>query len=838
MSPQYLCKSGIASAFLCCAIFACGCASWQGPRIDPTGESLLVWPNQAPPVVAAPIAPPIVGPPPAFVAPPVAAPPIVALPFGNVLAPPVYPDVPAAPLAPPVITVPRPSLPPGPTTTTVPYGAAPIVPAAPVIPATPIPALPGVSPGVATPLGAAVPVGQDYVRITPDRVLAPVGSEVVLKAGICDADGYLIANQRIEWLLSSGCVGQFVDLGEREQYHVLRAIWDTPRKVDSTYAIGSTANAPICLYRGTPDPTDDVQILRGDAWITVTSAAEGVSHVTAYTPTIADWNLRRAIATIYWVDAQWVLPPSTVVPAGRPHVLTTTVMRRTDGAPLAGWLVRYESASGASFGYEGGSLVEVPTDASGRASVEVSPADMTGGSTTVNITIVRPPQATTDASPRLEIGRGAATISWAAGEIGESASPPEFRPAPIERAPPSSASVTPYEVTPRPTLPTIASPPAEGYTPPMDEPTPGRPQLDLTLRRTTAENLAVGDFASFDIVVTNRGDGTARGIKIRSQFDRGLSHPNAKPNEFAVDYPGMRDLPPGESATIPLTFQVVAGGTQCHEVTVSADGAEAVSARGCVTARQSTLELNVRGHERRNVGEIAEFVAVLRNVGDVAATNIELVARFDEPLEPRRAERGHERLSDGALVMRVAKMEANERREFRMEALCRSAANSACNRVTVTADGGVTLADDACVEILPPAASGGPGAISPPSASNLRLTVTESTNPARVGERQIAYVTVQNVGQDVERQVSVRVLLPPEFAADATQIQPQGEATILGQELRFSAISELQPQAERQYIIPMNVNREGRAEIRAELAAPSLSAPLVAESSPIEILPR
>jgi hypothetical protein len=665
-----------------------------------------------------------------------------------------------------------------------------------------------------------------------------VGSEVVLKAGICGADGYLVANQRMEWLLSPGGVGQFVDLGEREQFNVLRAFWDTPRKVDNTYAIGSTANAPICLYRGTPDPSDDVQILRGDAWVTVTSAAEGVSHVTVYTPSIGDWNLRRAIATIYWVDAQWVLPPSSVVPAGRPHVLTTTIMRRTDGAPLAGWLVRYETASGASFGYEGGNVVEVPTDGAGRASVEVSPADMGGGSTTVNITIVRPPQATTDASPRLEIGRGVATISWAAGAIGGLTGPPEVSPAPIVAAPPTSAPATPYEVAPRPALPSSEPPPADTYAPPADERTTGRPQLDLTMRRTTAENVAVGDFASFDIVVTNRGDGTARGIKIRSQFDRGLSHPEAQANAFAVDYPGMRDLPPGDSETIPLTFQIVAGGTQCHEVTVSAEGAEAVTARGCVTARQTTLELDVRGHEQRTVGQFAEFVAVIRNVGDVAATNVELVARCDEPLEPRRAERGHGRLPDGAFVMRIAKMEANERREFRIEVLCRAAANSACTRVTVTADGGVTVADDACVEILPQAAPGGAGAAAAAPASNLRLTVTESTNPVRVGERQVAYITVQNVGQQVERQISVRVLLPPEFAADSAQIQPQGEATMLGQEIRFAAIPELQPQAERQYIIPMNVNREGRSQIRAELAAPSLAAPLVVESRPIDIIPR
>jgi hypothetical protein len=684
------------------------------------------------------------------------------------------------------------------------------------------------------------------MRVTPDRVLAPVGSEVVLKAGICGADGYLLANQRVEWLLSPGGTGQFVDLGDREQLNLLRAPWDTPRKVDSTYAIGSTANAPVCLYRGTPDPADDVQILRGDAWITLTSAAEGVSHVTAYTPAIGDWNLRRATAPVYWIDAQWVLPPSTVVEAGRPHVLTTTVLRRTDGAPLPGWLVRYEAASGASLGYEGGTVIEVPTDAAGRASVEVSPADASGGSTTVGITIIRPP-GFADAAPRLDIGRGAATISWSAAGVGGVMGASPIGPSPISPAPasplpalpPSTTAPPPFEVTPRPTLPSDEPPAGGAYTAPPGEPTAGRPQLEVNLRRTTPEQVAIGDFASFQVTVTNRGDGTARGIKIRAEFDRGLSHQEAKPNEFAVDYPGMRDLPPGDSETIPLTFQVVAGGTQCHEVTVAADGAQTASARGCVTARQASLEIDLRGHRSRVVGQTAEFKAVIRNIADVAATNIELVARCDAPLEPSRAERGHERLPDGGIVLRIEKMEAREQRTFSMEALCRSPSTSACNRITVTADGGLTAAAEACVEILPvPPPEGTVGGAPQTGSSNLRLTVTEATNPARVGERQIVYVNVQNTGQQVERQVSVRVLLPQELAADALQIQPQGEASVRGQEIRFAVIPELQPQAERRYAVPVTANRAGRVQIRAEMAGPSLAAPIVVQSNSIEILPQ
>jgi uncharacterized repeat protein (TIGR01451 family) len=680
------------------------------------------------------------------------------------------------------------------------------------------------------------------MRVTPDRVMAPVGSEVVLKSGICGADGYLVANQRVEWLLTPGGTGQFADLGDREQFQVLRLPWNMARKIDNTYAVGSTSAAPVCLHRGTPDPADDVQILRGDAWITVTSASEGVSHVTAFTPAISDWNLRKATATIYWVDAQWVLPASTIVPAGRPHVLTTTVMRRTDGAPLAGWLVRYEVPGGASLGYGGGNVADVATDAAGRASVEVSPTDVGGGSTTVGITVVRPPQAGVAAAPQLEVGRGSATLTWATG-----AAPIPMAPAPISPGPMSPLPITPMqpgpppalEPTPQPSLPATTTPAErDPYIPPRDAPSPGRPRLEVQLNRSTPEQVAVGGFARFTVTVTNAGDGPARGIRIRDRFDRGLRHEHAQPGESAIDYPGMRDLAPGESETIPLTFEVVEGGTQCHDVTVTAEGAEPATGRGCVTGQPAALEVSANGPRSRVVGQIAEFSAVIKNVGGVAATNVEVVVRCDEPLEPSRAEQGHERLPNGDLVLRFNDLEPNERRTFRMEALCRSQSNNACARFIVTADGGATAAAEACVEILPqlPAGQGGQAPTAAPD--NVRLTITETQNPARVGTRQVVYLTVRNEGQQVARQVAVRVLLPQEMSVVADQIQPAGDSQVLGREIRFTSITELPPQEERQYVIPISPDRAGSVQIRAEWAAEGLAQPVAVESNTIQILPQ
>jgi hypothetical protein len=680
-----------------------------------------------------------------------------------------------------------------------------------------------------------VPVGRDYLRITPDRILAPVGSEVVLKAGICSAQGYLIANQRVEWLLSSSGTGQFVDLGERDQVTLFRPLWDTPTKFDNWYAITSTSFMPVCLDRGTPDPNDDVQILKGDAWITVTSATEGASHVTAYTPAISDWNLRRAIATIYWIDAQWTLPPAAMAEAGRPHVLTTTVLRRTDGAPLAGWLVRYDVAGAASLGYEGGNIVEVPTDAAGRASVEVSPANIGGGSATVGITIIRPPQVGTESAPRLEIGRGATTISWAGGVSAPPSSPPAFSTAPPTSTAPAPSPIipgAPVDSTPRPTLQEPPAP-AGDYAPPPDAPPPGQARLDVKLRRTSAEQLAVGEYARFEVTVTNIGDGTARGIQVRARFDQGLRHPEAQTGEFEVVYPRFRDLPPNDSETIPLTFEVVAGGNQCHEVTVTAQGVEPVRATGCVTGAQAALTITAAGPRSHYVDEIAEFRATIRNTGDVEAKNIELVARCDPALEPAEAERGHERLPDGGIVFRIPSLAAAASQAFNMTARCRTASNSACTRFTLTADGGVLQRDEACVEILPPRQPTGPTGA---AASGLRITISESADPARSGQRLLIYVDVQNAGSQTIGPVQLAVILPPELTPDLTQIQPQGQVTVQGRLLAFPPLAELAAQDSRRFVIPVTAATPGDVTVYASAQATDASgASSLTNAQPITI---
>ncbi|MEX2092234.1 MAG: hypothetical protein WD971_06130 [Pirellulales bacterium] len=550
-------------------------------------------------------------------------------------------------------------------------------------------------------------------------------------------------------------------------------------------------------------------------------------------------------------------------------MLTTIVTRRTDRAPLPGWTVRYEVASaGAALGPTGGNQVEVATDAAGRASIEISPTSGGVGEAVVNIVVVPPPELVAAASPGTDLGRGVATISWKDGVPGAPpwlappaglarampqptlAGPPLTGAGPSEAASPGlpySNERQPNRFEPPPSLSDSAPPKTYGP-PPKQEPA-GKPELVVDVRRRGPERVEVGGFASFDVVVTNRGDAPARGIKLLDRFDTGLIHPSAKANESTVEYGGMRDLLPGESAAIPrpLTFGVRAVGRQCHEVVVTAEGAATVEESGCITAVEAkpatppTLEVTKIGPIQHFVGELAKFRTVIKNTGDQPVTNLEVIDHYDEALEPRFAGAGHEILPDGSFKWRIPRLEKGERREINVECACVTPAKSACSRVTVTADGGVSYGDEKCVEImLPLAAAPSPsgGVVPPPplSAGNLKLSMRTNVNPARVGGPMTLFVFVENSGAQPERDVTLRVLVPQETTPDPAQIRPPGAAQFAGpREIRFNDVGELRPGDRHEFEIPLTADRPGVITFWAEVNAAGLAKPITAESDPIQI---
>jgi uncharacterized repeat protein (TIGR01451 family) len=702
----------------------------------------------------------------------------------------------------------------------------------------------------AAPIVAGVPAPQESVSLVPGEIIAPVGSEVILLAGVNQADGSLWPHQRVEWMLDERSTGQFVTLGDRDNWF-LRLPRDTPRKLTNHFAIGSTSSSQFTITRGTADAGDDVTVQAGQAWISVTSPVEGSSRVTAYSPAVPSWRLRKATATIHWVDAQWVFPAPSITPVGARHVFTTTVSRHTNNTPLTGWIVRYRIIGGppAGFAPEGAEVLEVPTDALGQASVEIFQKQPQAGTSRVGIEIIRPPQAGYERE--LILGTGTVTQTWTAPDIAINATGPARAglgaTATYQFAITNPGDLPARGVTLTSELPPGASlvssnPPAEvaggrlTWTLGDLAPRETRP-VELNLRADqlgslsvcasvrTAEGLTASDCAStvvaspslevqirgpqtavvgedvrYEVTITNRGQVAATGLIITDTFDPGFRH-------MISGSPIERDLPdiePGQSRTIYITFGVVAPGEQCHTVAVSGAAGVSASARACLTATAApppeqpppagqaegaALQVTMTGPRQRRVGEIAEFSIDIRNTGEVPLTNLRIVDTYELALDPVQASGGFTRGRE-ELVWQLDRLEPGKTYSLQVNCQCVAAVASACNRVTVYSDQRPPLADEACVEIFPPQES--PSDITPPAGRpELSMSVADLNDPARVGQEVTYRVFVTNQGPTSVRNVQLSVTLPPELTPVPAGTSGPTRAVFDGQTIRFEPVAEM-----------------------------------------------
>lgn len=666
-------------AALLTALATGGCAI---PAIDPSGEGIfsgrtslvslkecpLLHHHRQPPLAAIPNGPPgmgpVVGP---LVGPPSACgPPVVSIPIAF------------APPPPPAII------------------ALPMTPAA--CEARPLPVPP--------PLQVqqcAAPVKEDdcekgpNLKITPNRVVAAVGSEVVLAAGMCGKDGYFVMRQPIEWMLAQDGAGQIVAIGQESSLKNSYFLRQSPQKISPQYALAHTSTISQNVDRGTKDPSDDIYLHKGQSWISVTSPKEGASYITVWTPKEHNVERRRATATIYWVDAVWTFPPCSIAPIGaRSGQRLTTVVKRSGGAPVAGWTVRYEFLEGpeALFGGGRARAVEVKTDVQGVAIADLFPQTTSAGISTVRVQIVRPARGDT---PEMIVGQGTTSVNWTAPGLQVSASGPTTVPGDgllsyqvevINTGDQLSQGVV-LKFTP-PTNVTVlnSSPSAEVFgnrlewrlgdlqgrsravvkvncraavdgdlrSTFMAATSDGQLKAEgvaatrvfrqaLAVRMSGPDSVEVGKRATFQIEIQNTGSEVLRNVTLTDRFPAELVHADGQQSPIVKT---IGDLQPGQKINSPaVTFIVTRPGQHSHRLDVTADGNQSATARGVVTGIQTQilpakLQLRFSQPQQVRAGETGELIAEVTNIGGSVAKNSRLVMSYGVNFKPDRATPGHQ----------------------------------------------------------------------------------------------------------------------------------------------------------------------------------------------------
>ncbi|MBX7073234.1 MAG: DUF11 domain-containing protein [Pirellulales bacterium] len=719
------------------------------------------------------------------------------------------------------------------------------------------------------------------IFVSPRQVIAPVGSEVVVLAGLCDHESHLIADENVEWLLAPGGVGQFMQVGRRNSLHYLNIFTAASEKVDNSYAIGTTSSKYVCLTRGTPTLDDDVAVLKGQSWVTVSSPVEGTSFVTAFGPEVYGWDRRQQTAQIHWVDAQWQFPPAAVNPVGTRHIFTTVISKATNRQPVQGWRVRYEIVGGPEAGFApgGAKIAEVASNELGQASVEIFQQTPTPGTNQIAIQIIRPNDTATGAQ-RLILGTGSTTKTWGAPDIS------------LRHTGPAQAAVgalasyrievnNPGGATVRDVVISEELPPGltfeSGNPPPGvqgqrliwrlgDLPSQQSRLIDINLRvaapgtfnlcaalasadgvgaqdcvsttvMTTSldvrmlgpDTAQTGQDVAFQVSVTNGGNTPLSGLKIVDRFDAGFQHAVAA-NPLERD---LGVIEAGQTQTVAITLRAVQAGQQCNSVDVVGAGGILGSARKCVTVAAApggppppptvppgvtpTISVTKTGPASVNVGEMADFDIYVKNTGTVTVNELKVADNYDLALDPVQATRGYSFVGDD-IVWLIDTLPPGKDFRLQIRCRCQKAIGRACNRVTVTTREEARADSEACLEIRPGQAAP-PAQPGQPAASNLQVTIVDLRDPVAAG-REVDYeVRVTNRGTTPDQQVRVTVSAPLEMTPLGPGTSGPARADLVGQRVEFRPFPQLEPNATLTYRVRMRAQRAGTVRVGVQVTS-------------------
>lgn len=257
--------------------------------------------------------------------------------------------------------------------------------------------------------------------VAPDTISAPVGTDVIVVASYIGADSeYLQTGERLTWDISG--VGRIMETNPSETgvgslftNEYKGCFYNCPllkktRKVEAPETVTTTSNTLYRITRGTESPRDDVTILRGQSWTSVSSDEEGTSSVVVMASDIGSWDKRRAVARINWVDAAFKYPQSGIGTINSTTTLATKVVRRSTGEARQNWLVKYDVLSGdAALGPNRQRTLVVQTDEKGEAAVSLSQTSGTAGTAKIKATILRPE---TDRNNQIEIDSRTFFYTW------------------------------------------------------------------------------------------------------------------------------------------------------------------------------------------------------------------------------------------------------------------------------------------------------------------------------------------------------------------------------------------------------------------------------------------
>jgi len=687
------------------------------------------------------------------------------------------------------------------------------------------------------------------IKVEPVEDVNPVKTQHVFVATVLDANGEPLPNRRVEWIIAEGSVGEFVEVDESG--------WRASRgyKLTNRFAVTHTNNFHHVLDRGTDDISDDIELYPGQTWAVVTSPIEGTTHLIAYAPGIYDWDKHKVFVKKHWFDVEWDFPPDAVNPTGTDHVMSTQVRRISDGMPLDGYVVTYKIVGGPSavFAATGTDTASVFTDNAGVATVTMRQVAPTAGRNDIQIDIVRPDDEKC-CKPGAHITTGVVSKTWIAPNIAITKDAPrtagvnedfEYR---IVVSNPSSVDA--QNVMVRDTLPAgieyVSSSPRADVSGQMlswslgglaggasqqiavrvranqtgvfnncaevsaDQGLSDRdcaetvvtaPQLDLEMSCTG--QIILCDSASYQVIVHNRGDGTATNAMVNIQLPNGVMTDQGRTQlTFAAG-----NLGPGQSKKADFNIKADRAGTYRVHATATADGGLTADASCETSVSQPVLSVVKRGPDRRFLGRPADYQITVTNEGDTPASDTVLTDTIPAGLRALEASDGGQ-ISGSAITWRLGTLApgASKTVTARFEATQKgSLSNTATARAyCAEASASATMVVEGIPAIL--------------------LEVVDLNDPIEVGTNTTYEIQVLNQGSSDGTNISITCTLPAEMEFISAQ-GPTAHAAS-GKTVTFDPLPSLSPKAKATYRLTVKGTAPNDVRFKVTLTSDQAQVPV------------
>ncbi|MGE3180085.1 MAG: hypothetical protein AB7N71_00505, partial [Phycisphaerae bacterium] len=674
----------------------------------------------------------------------------------------------------------------------------------------------------------------DSVEFTEVSAINPVNTQHYFIVTVKDKNGKPLPNRRVEWIMSSGGVGEIIAVDESG--------WRNSRGyvVDNHRAVSHTNWFKHVLDLGDNDPSNDIQLTEGQSWVQISSRVEGTSYLTAYVPAIYDESKHKVFAEKHWYDVKWDVPPPATNPTGTTHTFTTNVSKYSNGDGLEGYEVTYRIVDGPAgrFAESSGTSATVYTDGSGNASVTLQQDSPAEGTNNVQIDIVRMPNEAC-CKPGVHLATEYTSKTWIGPKIAitkdcvSSAIVGETFEYVINVSNPSQVDATNVTVTdnlPNGIQYVSSNPPSSGGgsmswnlgTIPGGGSSSIRVQVQgtrqgtfencasvsagqglsaqdccsttitapaLVIEKTCTPNALLCEPIEYTVIVRNTGDGPANNVRVVDTLPDGITATDGRQTrEFNAG-----NLAPGEAKQARYTANASRTGSFTNRAVATADGG--LSAETSCTTNVSNAELSVTKTGDRDtvyIGRDLTYTITVSNSGNADATNVTLTDTVPGGTQFVSASNGGT-MSGGAVNWNLGTISAGQSMSVNLTVKANSAGmlmNKACAR---------TRCGEAC-GTLETRVEGIPAVL---------LEVVDIEDPDEIGTTETYRITVTNQGSAPATNIRIVATVQPEAEFVSASADFGGGATADGRTVTFTALPSLAPRQQSTFTVIVRGQQAG-----------------------------